>query len=298
MKKKIKLVWIAAFVVSFLTLADSLAIKAESVSRIIANVNGEIITSKDLDDYCNFLKYKNPEIEINEEFKKNLLQRLIEDKLIISQARKEKIEVPSSWIKDRMQAFISSYPSYEAFEASLIKEGLTITALKEKLKAEYLTQKIIDKYVRSKISISPQEITDFYNNNKEIFREPKKYIIWMAKIDSEEKAEELNNKIKSEGIDSLDKKSYRLVKLEVEEKSLKEEIKTIVATLKEGETKIQKSSDFYYLIYLEKVVPSKITPLEKAKEKIHSYLWEKKFREEFTRWTNNLKKEALIKVYD
>jgi len=298
LKRKIKLVWIVIFAVNFLFLDKCLAIEAELVSRIIANVNGEVITSKDLDNYCNFLKYKNPEIEINEEFKKNLLQRLIEDKLIISQARREKIEVPSSWIKDRMQAFISSYPSYEAFQASLIKEGLTITALKEKLKEQYLTQKIIDEYVRSKISISPQEITDFYNSNKEIFREPKKYIIWMAKVDSEEKAEELNSKLKAEGINSLDKESYGLVRLEVEEKSLKEEVRAVVTTLKEGESKIQKSSDFYYLIYLEKVFPSKIVPLEKAKEEIHSYLWEKKFKEEFTRWINKLKEKALIKIYD
>ena len=71
---------------------------AEDVARIIAKVNNQVITSKDLDDYSQAVQYRlsdsEPDVSVQTpEFRKQNLRRLIEDKLILEEAKKEKIVI-------------------------------------------------------------------------------------------------------------------------------------------------------------------------------------------------------------
>ena len=67
----------------------------ESVNRLIAKVNDEVITSKDLQDYCNILRqqsqFNQNAVDIDPAqpgFKEKALGRLIEEKLILDAAKK------------------------------------------------------------------------------------------------------------------------------------------------------------------------------------------------------------------
>lgn len=272
--------------------------KTTEISKIVATVNNEVVTSKDLNDYRKFLEYRSSQLDFTPEVEKEILDKLIEDKLILSQAKKQKIEVPKDWLEGKIRGLILSYPSHEDFETSLVKEGLTLNLLKEKLKNQYLMQKVIDKYVRSNISISPQTITNFYNDQTIDFFHPRKYTIWMLKSEDRAVLQELREQIKGYGMDSLDKDKYGIVRIEVEDKDLKEEIRDIVVRLKEGESMIKELSGVYYLVYLEKNIPPRQVPLEEAGEGIHLYLWQQKFQKAFTEWLDNLKAEAIIKIYE
>ncbi len=272
--------------------------KTTEISKIVATVNKEVITSKDLNDYRKFLKYRSSQLNFTPEIEKEILDKLIEDKLILSQAKKQKIEVPKEWLEEKLRGLILSYPSQKEFETSLVKEGLTLNLLKEKLKNQYLMQNVIDKYVRSSISISPQTITNFYDNQTINFFHPRKYAIWMLKSKDRAVLQELRKQIKGYGMDSLDKDKYGIVRIEVEDEDLKEEIRDIVIRLKEGESMIKELSGLYYLVYLEKNISPRQVPLEEAGEGIHLYLWQQKFEKAFTEWLDNLKAEAIIKIYE
>ena len=272
--------------------------EGEEISRIRAMVNNEVITSRDVDDYCNFLKYRNPEFEITPEVKDGILQRLIEDKLIVCKAKQEIQAFPKMWLKERMDELVASYPSYEAFEQSLRSEGLTITMLKEKLKNQYLTQSIIEKCVRSKIEVSPQKVTEYYEGHNLDFVVPRECTLWVAKSENRELLQEIPSLLDSGGIDVIDREKYKLSKVEVKENSLKTEIKDIVRTLCEGEYTIKDISGIYYFVYVEEVKPFSLMSLEDARGKIFSYLWEQKFKASFSEWVDNLKKDAVIKIYE
>ena len=271
-------------------------LKAEEINRIIAKVNNEVITLQDLENYCKLFKYQNPQIQIDEKLKKDILNTLIENKLILSLAKKEKVEVPQYWIRKELEKIISSYPSREAFYQTLAKEGLNVTLLKERLKEQYLIQWMIEKYVRSKIKITPYEVTQFYYNNKEKFIKPCLYSLWIGKWEKEEETEKIYEKLRENP--KINKESCGLIHIQVEEDELKEEIKKIVKEMKEEELVKRKVGDFFYLIYLEKKIPSRRLSLEEVKDKIHSLLEEKKFEELFKKWIEDLKKQALIKIYE
>ncbi len=270
----------------------------EEINKVIAIINDEVVTSKDLDEYCRLLKYRNPEFEITPQMKKNILEKLINDRLIVSFAKKKKIEVPKGWLKKKMDEIISSYPSYDAFYQSLTKEGINVTILKKRLQEQYLIQRMIEENVRSKIEISPKEITEYYKKNKDKFFSSKRYIVWIGRWSDREKRDEILSKIQRDDIDKKAWEELGMLKFDFTVDELKENIKEAILNLKE---KILTKKDIdgeYYILYLEKVVLPQQLSLEQAKEKIYSIIWEEKFNRKLKEWLDELRKQAVIKIYE
>jgi len=274
------------------------AVSAEDVSKIIAMVNNEVITSHDFANYIRFLKYKNPELEINDQLREQVLERLIEDKLILFLGKEEIKEVPQHWLNQKIEEMIASYPSQEAFEASLAQEGATVTMIKEKFRVQYRTQHIVEKEVRSKIEITPQEITDYYNKNKLDFVVPRECILWVGKSEEKSGFDELSVLLENKTIEEAFAGEYGVSRLELKESSLKPEIKEVVRDLSKGQYAVKEIEGIFYFVFVEDISPFKIISLEEAKEKIYSFLWEKKYGQAFKDWLESLKENALIKIYE
>ncbi|MCQ9205075.1 MAG: SurA N-terminal domain-containing protein [Omnitrophica bacterium] len=277
--------------------------QAEDIARIVVTVNDQVITNRDLDDYCKILEVipvdERGKLSCrNEEYKRAALSRLIEDKLILDEAKREEIRIPHSWIDDKLNNMISVYPSREDFEKSLLKRDLTVTRVKEKIKEQYLTRTVIDRYVKSFIGVSPQAISSYYLTNREKFYSSAKYIFYIAKSKQKDDLEKIAYLIKEKGIVRV-QESYRsiLSKIESTDSELREEISKIFKGLAVGGYKIEKSGGIYYLIYLEELFPPRQLTLSEAKEQVYSHLWTEEFRKRFNEWVEELKKKAVIKVY-
>jgi uncharacterized protein YbgA (DUF1722 family) len=266
-------------------------------------VNNEIITSKDLDDYCNVLTYR-----LNDEtgnfssdkaqFRKEALDKLIADKLILDRAKKEKLEVPSSWIEDKLKEIISSHSSREEFENSLIERGLTTSLLKERIKEQYIVHQVIEKYVRSGVRVFPQEISQYYNDHPGDFISTPKYILWIVKSEDKNFLGKIAKTIKEKGIVDTEKEYGNiLMRIESSLDELKEEFSAIVKGMKENDSSIKKIDDLDYLVYLDKITPSRTLSLEEAKEIIYSLIWRRKIQEKFLAWIQELKEQATIVIY-
>jgi hypothetical protein len=277
---------------------------SEEVTRIIAKVNNEVITSRDLVEYCMALTYQNSsgvdESSCrNREFLAKILQRLIEDRLILAKARNEEFKIPDFWIEERFEQMVAAYPSREEFEKSLMQKGLTVTRVKEKIKEQFLMQGVIEKYVKAFVSVSPQEVSDYYNSNLDKFYFPMTYIFYMAKSEDHGTLEEISGIIAEAGIDGA-KEKYTdvLFRIESGKDELKEEIFQMIGGIEEGGHVIGKSDGVSYLIYLEEIVEPKTLAIEDAKERIYAYLQEEKFRERFKEWIDGVKKNSVVKIYD
>ena len=300
-KGRVKYIWL-----SFLALVIFCGEgRCEEVSKVIARVNDEVITSKDLDAYLKVIQYQNSSLEktsplwqSRKEMKERVIWSLIEDKLILLKAKQEKIDVPQDWVEQRLNRIISSFPSYKEFEQSLIKEGLTLNLMREKIREQFLIRKVIEKNVISKINITPRQITDYYNKNISRFTLPVRFVYWVVKSPQREVILDIADKIEKEGWE-ITKQSYKelFFKVEGDKKKLRKEILEVVENLNMGKFKIKKLDNFYYLICLERVIPPQPIPLDEAKEEIYSALWKDEFKKTFRVWIDGLKKEAVIKIY-
>jgi len=281
----------------------AVTVKAEEIAKIVAKINNEVITSKDLDNHIRALSRRLSQDTMDaqldsEEFREEILQRLIEDKLILDLALRDKIEVPSEWIESKVNQMILAYPSREAFEFSLITEGLNMPYMREKLKEQYLLQEAIERYVKREIRVSPQEISNYYKEHKEKFAFPSKYSFWIAKLKDDETFKNITKAIKSDGIEGAKSAFPDLfMDLELYQNQMRKEIAEAVQEIEEGKYTVKDIDATPHLIYLDKIAPPKSVSLYEAKEEIKAILENEKFKKRYSEWVEKLREAAMIRVY-
>jgi parvulin-like peptidyl-prolyl isomerase len=161
--------------------------------KVVAVVNHEIITQKELDDFLSFarmqysreLKGKDLEEKV-QGARQDLLQRLIEDRLILQQAKNDKISIEPARIKARIIELKKRYATDAEFQEDLAKQGLVEADLENKVREQMLMYEMVQQKVRSKIMVRPDEITSFYDQNKREFLTPEERQLMMV-ISQDEK---------------------------------------------------------------------------------------------------------------
>jgi peptidyl-prolyl cis-trans isomerase SurA len=97
-----------------------------------------------------------------------LLNDLIVQDLLIAKAATLKIEVPAADLDTAYNNAKKNIPD-EAFQQELTRRKLTAEDMREGVRRELLTQKVIEQEVGSRIAVTDQEITDFFNANRSQF---------------------------------------------------------------------------------------------------------------------------------
>src|SRR6185436_19082709 len=103
--------------------------------------------------------------------KMGLLDDLIVQEILLSKAPELKIEVPQTEL-DTAEANAKKNIPEDVFQQQLTQRGLTPADMRESLRRELVTQKLIAHEVTDKITITDQEITDFFNANRAQFNVP------------------------------------------------------------------------------------------------------------------------------
>ncbi len=103
--------------------------------------------------------------------KLTLLNELIVQEVLLAKAREQKIELADSELDAAYAEERKKIPD-QAFQQELTKRGLTAADMREGLRRDLLTQKLIEREVGSKIAVSEQEVSDFFNANRAQFNVP------------------------------------------------------------------------------------------------------------------------------
>lgn len=278
-------------------LSIGLSCFCQDENKIIASVNNEIITLNDLDEYVGL--FSAGEDTDPKELRAQVLGHIIKEKLILTAALKEDFRVPQNWVDEKVDELKKSYPTKEEFEKSLTQKGLTTTMMRKKIENNFLMRTVVEKYVNSKVIVSPKDITDYYYEHIDQYSSDKKYICWIAKSNKKSFLELVGQKIKDSGIEAvIDEYGELFFKIESEKEGMKKEIKEVIDIIKEDEYKIKEIEGAYYLVYLKTIVPAYKKFIDEVKDEIHSLLWKEKFDQKLDEWVAQLKEDAVIKIYD
>ena len=135
-----------------------------------AVVNGREIKREDVDKA--FQRTGNAAQTLSEEetlaAKLSLLDDLILQDILMEKARGLKVEVPDAELDKAFEDAKKNIPD-DAFQQELTKRGVTAADMREGLRRELLAQKVIDNQVSSKITITSQEVSDFFLANRSQF---------------------------------------------------------------------------------------------------------------------------------
>jgi peptidyl-prolyl cis-trans isomerase SurA len=152
---------------------------ASIVDKIAAVVNEDIITESELQesmlpfiaDYR--LRYGEEAMEQKiQEARQDALNRLIEEKLILQEAKKRKVIVEDPEIEERIDDVKRRFNSDEEFYQAINASGVTIARLKKKYEEQIMMRKLVNAIISSRVSISPTQVTAYYYGNIKDFSAP------------------------------------------------------------------------------------------------------------------------------
>ncbi|MEO8259263.1 MAG: peptidylprolyl isomerase [Acidobacteriota bacterium] len=100
--------------------------------------------------------------------KLTLLNDLIVQDILLAKAGELKLELPAAEL-DTAFADARKNTTDEVFQQELGRRNLTADDLREVLRRELLSQKVVESQIGSKIAVTDQEISDFFNANRARF---------------------------------------------------------------------------------------------------------------------------------
>ncbi len=148
------------------------------VDNIVAVVNEKVVLQSEVDEavgmyFAQAQKYPTDEeiVEAREQF----LDQMINNMILMEEAKKEDIQIQSSEVNQALEETIgnmkASFPTQAAFEEQLKLEGLTLAELRaryrEEIRNQLLINRFVDLKVRSNIEVSAQEVRQMYEDNKD-----------------------------------------------------------------------------------------------------------------------------------
>ena len=169
------------FLTAILILAFNLSfVAAETVEEIYAVVNDEVITGSELKKFeSDMLRSLQSQLEgekleqATRELKKDLLNKFIEQKLLLSKIKEKNYNVDSD-VETIIQEIKkqNNFASDDDLKKALQAEGIEFGAWKEQWKERRKQERLVWDEVGSKIKVDNPQIMEYYRKNPEQFTIP------------------------------------------------------------------------------------------------------------------------------
>ena len=284
---------------------------------IIAIVNDELITLRDLKDYIRstyvgLIAEGIPDNQIRDimlDLEINGLQKLIEDKLILSEAKSIGLKIRPELIEERVEEVKQRYRSENEFLEALVQHGVTITDMRNKIIEQLKIKFIVDHKIRNTIYVNPQEITEYYTQHSSRFKKGEQIVldsIFIPFSPSQEDSQvrEIANTVydllvnQKQPFNEVAAKYSQAPSIgKVDRGQLKPDLEKVVFDLDEGMISAPyKMDNGYYIFKMNKKTTADIMPLESAKDLIKQRLYNEKFQSRLVEWIDELKENAYIEI--
>jgi len=164
---------VAAIVVIAVAVVVIILLSTGSIgsSGLAARVNGDPVTTKQLDAAVAKLKIANPQIFTansgisTAQIRSTLLDELVNERLIMQEAKNRGVSVTDAQVNQQVDAIKKQYSSASQFNAILQQQGYTLESLKTQLQYQLAAQGIAKKLVPEN-SISAKDIQTYYDEHK------------------------------------------------------------------------------------------------------------------------------------
>ena len=331
MKQKTKSSFIKkmVFMTIYLLVVCSFTVWAKVINKTVATVNGEIIL---LDQYQEktelfIAQYKKmsggQDVQSKiKEIKKEILNQMIDEKLMFQEADKKKIKASRRKIENGVKSVEDRFSGEGEFKKELKRQNITYKEFKERIRKQLMIMELIDIEVRSKITEpTEEEIKEFYKANKDKMIEPAgvrvRHILITVnedatkarKADALKKIKEIQKQLKGKESDfgelakkhSQDPASSKrggdlgfFIKGEMVPEFEKASFSLNVGQ-KSG---IVKTKYGYHLIKCEGKKAEQKKTLEEIKGNLKNLIFNQKMEEKYEEWIKKLRDKASIKISD
>jgi peptidyl-prolyl cis-trans isomerase SurA len=295
---------------------------ADTLDRIVAVVNGDIILNSELQDQIRLLTKMTPELKTDDPVKhaqieREILQQMVRDHLADAEIRRLKITVSARDLDDAVEGIKQDNHFTDAqLDYMIQQQGQTRAQFREALKKEIERTRLVERVLKSKTIVTQEQVDAYLNTDQAGFSEKRRLSIIFLPIPEGADAR------KMEEIDKLGKDLLKRLKggadfaeiartysqgpaaqeggdlgyVAVSE--LAPPIETATRGLKPGNTTdLIKSPSGYLIFKVVDVLVEKQTAIDAStREKARKRLLEMEMNRKFQEWVKDLESRAFIQI--
>jgi len=302
-------------------LAASLA-TAETVERIVAKVNGDIITLTELEGEVQGMLERMSPAETPEEqeqrvaeLRKSVLDSMIDNKLVLQVAEERGLRVPArffeDWKKNVMEQM--NITTDDELQRQVELQGGTMEQLRKQFEEGLLVQEIRRMEVDSKVSVSEPEIEQRYRENIQDYTEParvrlREIVVRFDETNEVEKGEKIRRLLQDirQGADFAEvarmhsESGSREAGGDLgffEQGELTEALSDAAFALAPGEVSdVIRLDKAFYIIRVEEKIEARTKPLEEVRKEVADAVFDEKMSGQMEKYLRTLRERAKIDI--
>lgn len=306
--------------VSFLIVSAMVINHAFGLSnKILAVVNDEVVTQAELDvaltPVAKELKEEFSGKELDdkiEEMRQEFLNQLVEDKLILQEARRKGITADEAKINEKLKDVQMKFSSATDFDKEIEKVGMTIAILRNRYKEQIMMAELVTREIRDKIVVTPTEVDDYYKTHLNDLKTPDSAHLRGIMIRFDETNTEALAKQKAQDVYRFAKEGRDFADLAKQysegaqaaeggdmgfifKGQMREEFDKVIFSLNPQEVSEPIETDTgFYLFKVEEKKDDFTPPLSEVRGEIENILFREKAQKKYQEWIAKLKRDAFI----
>jgi len=164
----------------------------------VAVVNSEAIALSDFQEALDEIRSVGKGFFVNKEransLKRDLLERMIDTRLLLQEARRKRIVLDPHVAETSLDLARREYPP-GGLEEELLKKGKSVEDYLKETGSSLLLRKLLKREVIDRIAVSREEVEKYYEEHRDQFRKPEEVRVRQIVTKTEEEAEKLRKMI-------------------------------------------------------------------------------------------------------
>ncbi len=294
---------------SLIAITAMLLITSGCSQKLAATVNGEKIYLQEVENiYSQSIpeQQAKQDAETEKQFKEQILEGLINEKLISQEAKKMKIKVSDKDVNTEIKNIKKMFKTEKEFQQALKTQNMDEKDLAENVKNNLLTEKIKAKVV-GKVEITDKKAEEYYKKNQDQYKVGEQVKVSHILVEDEKKANEVKEKLdngedfsklaKEYSTDSSNKDKGGDLGYITKEQVVPEFGNAAFALKKDEISKPVKTEFGYHIIKIFDTKKASTKEYKEVKDIIIAQLTEEEKSKKFNSWLDDVRKKAEIKKY-
>lgn len=257
-------------------------------SDYVATVDGEKILQTELDQ------------ALREQYGAEVLDTLINNKIIALEAEKEGITVSDNAIQAEYDELVESYGGKAALQEALDANGLTVESVKDNIRMYQLTKDVMAK----SIDISGEELQQYFEEHKDDYGQQEQVASSHIFLEDEATAKEVEEKLKA-GEDFAELAKAYSVDTDTREDGgdlgyiqrgqMDEQFEAAAFALEKGAvSSVVQSAEGYHIIKVTGKEPAQQAVFEDVQDEVYETVLESRINEEYMTWLTTKQEQYKI----
>ncbi|MCF8038202.1 MAG: SurA N-terminal domain-containing protein [Desulfohalobiaceae bacterium] len=287
--------------------------QATIVDRIVAVVNGEIITQVEFEEYLKLYGRFNAgdeqdlETAENDKLRRRVMDQMINELLVVQEADRFEMQVSDADVEAYIQRYKKDKQlSDSEFLEELQQQGIDPQEFKSQITRDIKKNRVINSMIRQKVVVTEDELREFYEKHKDRFKKPRQVHLRLLVVKDRKLLVRLRQAIVNDSLSFAQAARKHSTGPGAEQggdmgvlnwKDLGSGWKEVLSGLEEKEvSEIFDLRGQYAILYPETITQGGTASFEQVKDSLRETVYSQKLNTRFQEYISGLRDKAVLDI--